>query len=325
VLIGQDGCQSIDLGDRTLFIFSDTLLLPLRAAPGATSHSAPFQLKGPGPTIFLANCAALTQGTDTRASLLGMQYYQDQDGFPVEILSPGPQEQADKLRFWPAHGIYVSGRVYLYYLGIQTVEESSIWAFKNLGAGLAIMDPQTGECQRVCRGAEWLLWTRPEDDFHFGVQVLEDAGFTYVFGSVRRGLDIDALLARVPTKQISDPTCYTYYQPERETWIPDLDQAGSLGPCGNDYSVSYNPYLGQYLMVFVNSYTKELKLRLAKHIEGPYSPAINLGRIPHRRESELIYLALEHPKFACQNGQKVYISYCQPYFTLASLVEVCFQ
>jgi hypothetical protein len=77
-------------------------------------------------------------------------------------------------------------------------------------------------------------------------------------------------------------------------------------------------------MVFVNSYTKELKLRLAKHIEGPYSPVYNLGRIPHRRESELIYLALEHPKFARQDGQKVYISYCQPYFALASLVEVCF-
>jgi hypothetical protein len=54
-LAGQDGGQSIDLGDRKLFVFSDTLL----ARTGRLNEPLPATFNR-GNAVFLANCAAVS-------------------------------------------------------------------------------------------------------------------------------------------------------------------------------------------------------------------------------------------------------------------------
>jgi hypothetical protein len=325
VVIGQDGGQSIDLGGRTLFVFSDTLLAPLNEVHQEHAH-APFATPLGDRGIFLANCAALSDNRESLSqAVTEMRYYVDEAGFPCEILKPTPEEREQEIRFWPEHGIYIDGKVYLYYLGIQTTDHDSIWSFCNLGAGLAILDPETGACDRVRREGDWRLWQTDSDDFHFGVQTLAVDEHVYVFGSRQYGFGARAIVSRVAVNRMTDPTAYEYLRlPERE-WQPDIEGAGDLGDSSSEYSISYNPYLDGYVMFYVDGSKKTLKVRTADNLLGPYSSPREIGRVPCKSASELVYLAFEHSKFRMHDGEKVYVSYCQPHFTPNALLEIKFR
>ncbi len=324
-MVGQDGGQSINLGEQTLFVFSDTLLAARSSAP--TQPRAAIAVPTPldGHAFFLANSAGITAGSDLRQALASLRYYADGEGLPREILRATPTEREQAIRFWPLHGIQIDGRVYLFYLGIQQIDPHSLWAFRNLGVGLARLDPVSGTCERLYPNGDWCYWKPLADDMHVGVQILRDGDDLYVFGSRRDGFNTRALLARVPACRVAEPTAYEFLQSAEPTWGASLDSACSLGECNSDYSVSYNPYFGQYSMVYLDSYQKTLMLRLAERPWGPYSPPLKLIGVPYQPSSELIYLGFEHPEFRQDDGATIYISYCQPHFTTNSLVKLRFQ
>jgi hypothetical protein len=328
-LAGQDGGQSIALGDngqaQTLFVFSDSLFVLPAPPPHSAESRPPFALDVHEPVLFLANCAAVGHGRDLRQSLADMRYLCDAQGYPRPILPATATETRAGLRFWPAHGLCTEEGVYLFYLGIQTVDPGSMWGFRNQGVGLAVLDPASGESRRVLADGRWRLWQSRADDFHFGVQVVRQGDEVFVFGSVRHGFDTSAFVARVPAGQIAEPPAYRYLTRPAGEWSSDLADAGSLGPCGSDYSIAFNRHLGQYVMTYIDSFTKVLCLRLADDLAGPYSAPRPVGRVPHQRDSELVYLGFEHPRFAQGDGERVYISYCQPYFAPSSLMELCFR
>ncbi|MGH2537013.1 MAG: DUF4185 domain-containing protein [Candidatus Promineifilaceae bacterium] len=322
-LVGQDGGQSIDLGEATLFVFADTLLA--LGQPAGKGRRPPFAFGRDEQHYFMANCAAVTSGNGLRGALAEQRYYAEGEAeMPSQILEPTAEEQAAAIRFWPAHGILTDGRVYLYYLGIQQGQSESMWDFRNLGVGLATVDPATGACQRLRQAGEWRFWQTAGDDLHVGVQALRQGDELFVFGSLRHGLTLEAILGRVALAQIGDPAAYRFFRPESGDWVADLGAAGGLGPCGSDYSVSYNAHLGRYLMIYLDSFDKTLWLRTAEAIWGPYSRPRRIGRVPHQPNSDLVYLAFEHPQFAADGGRRVYVSYCQPYFAAIGLVEIGF-
>jgi hypothetical protein len=326
IMVGQDGGQSIDLGAQTMFVYSDTLIAPIYGPNNSGDHPAAISSSPDRAGIFRANCAGITaSGADLRDSLQKIQYFLGEDGYPKEILAATPEEQAIGIRFWPEHGVLLDGKVYLYYLGIQTIDPASIWGFRNLGVGLAILNLASGECQRILRGGEWRLWSLDVDDFHFGVQVIRKGDHLIVFGSLRRGFDTEGIIGRVHVSQIEDPSAYKFRRTATARWVKSMNLAGGIGPTGPEYSVSYNPFLGKYLMVFTETYKKNLMLRTADVMEGPYSPPMMIGRLPHRAGSELLYFGFEHPRFAAEDGRRVFITYCQPTFSLNEIVELCFQ
>jgi hypothetical protein len=325
VLLGQDGGQSISLGgERHLFVFSDTLLAALSprhpAAPPPPAYAQGLGEQG----MFLANAAGLTEGRDLLGALGSIRYYTDPEGFPREILPPTAWERARKLRFWPEHGVELDGKVYLYYLGIETTDPNTIWGFRNAGTGLAILDPESGRCDRVLRGSDWRLWRPMGDDFHFGVQTIRDGDVLYVFGAVRSGLEASARLARVSTQRLTDPAAYEYLASPEPTWTPKLAAACDLGWSGIEFSVTWNEHLGKYLLLAVDEYQKTLVARTADALWGPFTPAYSVVALPHEPDSEMIYLGFEHPEFARTGGRQIYVSYCQPRFLRNSLLTVTF-
>jgi Domain of unknown function (DUF4185) len=320
-MVGQDGGQSIDLGASTLFVFSDTLLT-VRPSPAGPDGSFASLAAPDKPCLFLANCAAISDGKDIDSGLDRMRYLSGPDGFPIEILVPNAEERAVNLRFWPGHGLVIDSTVYLYYVGVEIIDPADPWAFRPFGSGLATFDPTTGTAERICREGNWCLWPSRSDDFHFGVQVIRRGDEVYVFGSQRNGLDHHSIVGRVPVNRISDPAAYAYLVPESEDWVHEEEHAGSLGPCASDYSVAYNRHLGVYLMCYADGFTKQLMMRVADDLSGPYSVPLAVGRLPHHRTSELIYLGFQHPKFARDGGQRLYVSYCQPSFAMPSVVEL---
>jgi hypothetical protein len=306
-LLGQDGGQSIALGEETLFVFSDTLLQPA----------------GGGRPSALANCAARSRERTLRGALGALRFYEDGAGLPREVLPASPEERCAHLRFWPAHGLLVDGVVYLFYLGIEFVNPRSDWGFRNLGAGLARLDPATGEAERLRRGGDWCLWRAHGDDFHFGVQTLREGEWVYVFLSARQGYHSHAGVARAPAARLAEPEAYAYYA-GGGAWSPDPARTASLGPAGNDYSVSWNDHLGGFLMTYVDPYAKLLYHRTAPAPWGPWGAPLKVGALPHRPGSELIYLGFEHPRFAERGGRTVHVTYGQPHFVQNSLVAVSF-
>jgi hypothetical protein len=323
-LIGQDGGQTIRVGTETLFVFSDTLLAGA-AAPHHHPLPQPFaHLQRPG-GMFFANTAGLAAGQDLRASWAGIRYFSDDEGVPREILPALDRERVQGLRFWPEHGIHLDGHVYLYYLGIQCIDPTTIWGFRTAGVGLAVLDPATGACRRLWRGDDWRLWRVHDDDLHFGVQALERDGFVYVFGSRRRAYASSAIVARVRPEALADPDAYEFLRSPAPEWATGDGPPLDLGPCGSEYSVSFNPYLGSYLMCYADEYAKTLVLRTAPDPWGPWCEPVVVTGLPHEPESEMVYLAFEHADFSPDGGRTVLVSYCQPRFTSNSIVAVRFR
>lgn len=326
-MIGQDGGQSIRFGERTLFVFSDTLFRAAPAARPVRRGDSPFAAPLREREFFLANCAAVTEAREFSRALATLRYYVDDAGLPRQIFETGRREREEKIRFWPLHGIFHDGLIYLYFLGIRTVDPGTVWGFRNLGTGLARLDPETGACERLESGGDWRWWRPAADDARYGVQVIRRDRHLYVFGSVRRGLDCTARLARVGAGDLTRPAAYVYLAstgPEPR-WSADPEAACDLGECGSDYSVSYNPHLGKYTLFYVDSHDKRLMLRTAGRLWGPYSPPQRLAGLPHEPASEMIYLGFEHPDFRQGGGRTTFLSYCQPRFLANAHVALTFR
>jgi hypothetical protein len=309
VIVGQDGGQSVSLAGETLFLFSDTLLI--KAGGPAQSH-------------FLANSAAVASDPDLVKALASLQYFHDADGMPREILTADERDRFRRVRFWPEHGLAIGDKIYLYYLGVQTIDPDSIWGFRNVGAGIAEFDRARGEAVRCRHKGDWLYWRNTEDDLHFGVHATLEDGFVYVFGSRRGGIQSTAWLARVAPEHITERDAYEFLASSAPEWTPDFSQAVSLGPAAAEFSVSYNRHLGAYAMIYVEEYRKRLMLRTAHHLWGPYSEPADLIGVPHLDESVFVYLGFEHSSFQQQGGGRIFVSYCEPHFAASSVVSVTF-
>lgn len=321
-LVGQDGGQSIDLGDQLLFVFADSLVgLTLPGTPARRQSGIRLT---PQNGRFLANTAAYGEAGPLHGAMARLRYLCDAEGLPRELIAASPAERLLGVRFWPLHGLCVGSEVFLYYSGVQHEDQASAWGFRCLGCGLARLDLDDGHARRLYHGGDWCFWPVGSDHFNLGVQVLRQSDVVYVYASLRSGLNGRARLARVALDQISDPKAYRFLASYRPDWGKDLADSLDLGPCGNEYSVSFNRYLDRYLMIFVNGYDKILYARTAMQPWGPFDAPQRLGALPHRQDSGLIALGFEHPTCAEEQGKTVYISYCQPHFAQNAMVAVSF-
>jgi hypothetical protein len=325
---GQDGGQSIALGGKsggkTLFLFSDTLLLAAGDHRDRAHSPIPMPLPIGTENLFLANCGAVGQSTDLPGALTSLQYYEDAEGLPLEILQSDARERFRQLRFWPEHGIFLNDRVYFYYLGVATVDPTSVWGFRTIGAGVAELNPETGEARRVSVRGDSLPWRNQAADFHFGVHVILEQGWVFVFGSVRDGIQSTGWLARVRPDRITEPAEYEFLTSAGPEWSPNMAESCSLGPTASEFSVSWNAFLGKYAMIYVEEYCKRLMLRTSDQLWGPYSEPLDLIGVPHQESSLFVYLGFEHAAFQQQDGRKIFVSYCEPHFSSSSLVTLTF-
>ncbi len=316
-LVGQDGGQSIPLDEGRLFVFSDTLLTAARPVPGSAPPPAR-RPPGRGYLGILANTAARAQSPDLQQALAGLDYFSDDGSTPREILPSSADERREGIRFWPQHGLLVDGSVYLFYMGVRAVTGST-WGFVNEGTGLAVLDPATGECRRLYRRSDWVLWPPRTDDLHFGVQVLREGELAYVFASRRRALKVTAQLARVEVGRLCQPSAYRYLASTAPRWTRRPSEGCDLGPCGSQFSVSFNSHLRQYLMTYVDILDGGLYLRAADAPWGPWGEPRRVAQVPRQKEA---YLGFEHASFASEEGRRILISYCEPRFSQSSLVAV---
>ena len=147
----------------------------------------------------------------------------------------------------------------------------------------------------------------------------------YVFASRRRqrqltdGSLITAQLARVEVCRLNQPDAYDYLASTEPRWTRRQSASCDLGPCGSQFSVSFNRHLQKYLMTYVDILDGGLYLRVAHAPWGPYSEPHRVAQVARQEEA---YLGFEHASFAGKDGQRILISYCEPRFSQNSLVAV---
>lgn len=318
-MVGQDGGLSIPLVRGSLFLFSDTLIA-LASKQAISSLAIPFRRDQ---AQFLANCAAISCAADLPAALSSLRYFTDAQDRPREILAPTLAERLAGYRFWPQHGIALGSLVYLFYLGILHHDQVDPWGFTEQGVGLAVLDTETGDCRRILVNDDWRVWPALPSECHCGVQLLREADTVFIFSSRRGYPGYQAFLARVDQSCIEDPSAYEFFS-GTSGWSREIFDSAPLTECSSEYSVTFNAYLGLYLMVYADALSKTLMLRTAPKPWGPFSNPVMAGGLPHQPHADLVSMGFQHPQFSTDGGRSIMLSYSQPHFLQNTLVSITF-
>ncbi len=288
---GADGGQSVVVGDRTYWLFGDTLFLP---ASGKQIE---------------ANSIAWSSGDAPGAC--PKLHYDARNGIAVPFI---PKDGS--LTVWPAGGFPVDAHsfdVYTVY-----VYGSGPYAYWIGEVGLARVDTTTMRVTTLSRRL-WGAASGSAQSQVIGAQPVDTAGG--YLRVVLQTLAGDHLLARVPQADVADPRAYDYWT--GEVWSPRLADAVPMWPHAHSAdplariasydaggSIAHNAYLGKYVAV-VNDGIGKIGARFADRIEGPWSApvdwidcsAIAQPAVP------VCYSPYQHPQLAAGGGRSIFLTF----------------
>ncbi|PIP11707.1 MAG: hypothetical protein COX49_09645, partial [bacterium (Candidatus Stahlbacteria) CG23_combo_of_CG06-09_8_20_14_all_40_9] len=307
---GFDGAYSISVGNNILWLFGDTLVRD---------------------NEMICNSAIFTNFFDPDKGLERVKVKVSQDGYPVPIIEPTPEEKKTKCRIWPLHGITLNEMVYIYYVLIKVTPgdefpyRSSSFNFVEVGSGLAKYDPIPDKMNRLLKEETLLWWSR--DEGNFGSAVIDNGNYIYIFGTHHNdqlGKNCVRLL-RLKKDDIEDRFKYRYLKSFKPEWTEDVNEAIDVTddvPC--EMSISYNRYLKKYLIVHSLVSRDSIVLKVSDNLWGPYE---DFCTIPVKRVSPntFRYAGKEHKELAKENGRIIYITYVESEIYWPHLLRVRFR
>ncbi|MHB8378242.1 MAG: DUF4185 domain-containing protein [Dehalococcoidia bacterium] len=287
---GADGGQSVVVGDRTYWLFGDTLFLPASGKQIEPNSIAWSSGDAPG------RCPKLR--------------YHARDGVAVPFI---PKDGS--LTVWPAGAFPVDAHsfdVYTVY-----VYGSGPYAYWIGEVGLARVDTASMRVETLSRR----LWDASSgfEDQVIGAQPVDSAGgFLRVVLQTQGG---DHLLARVRPADVADARAYRYWDgagwsPRPAAAVPIWPHARTTDPLAriasydDGGSIAYNAYLGKYVAV-VNDGIGKIAARVADRLEGPWSaPAdwIDCSAIA-QPAVPVCYSPYQHPQLATDGGRGLFLTF----------------
>jgi hypothetical protein len=156
--------------------------------------------------------------------------------------------------------------------------------------------------------------------------LLKDNGFIYIYGNDE---DIEdgsyhrkhMIVARVAEDDLADFDKWRFYT--NGDWQPDFKKASRLCPnIANEYSVSYQPSVGKYVMVYTeNGISKNIVLRIAPTPYGEWSEPTIVYQCPESAWNAKIvcYAAKAHLTLSMQPDELIvtYIASSSDFFHMA--------
>ncbi|MBC7188021.1 MAG: DUF4185 domain-containing protein [Calditrichaeota bacterium] len=313
-MIGQDCAYSIPLPrGEALWVFGDTLL--------GTFDECGRRLVERMPS---------STGLLSASGLRSYRYLTGDDGYPRQLLPWLPEEDPERYRIWPLHGIFLHGRVYLYFVRVELLP-GRCWPYKFdvAGTGLAVADYPELAFERLVRQDSTIWWAAHEPCYGAAVLPVFEEGIVYVYGTWLREGHHYCSITRVKAEQLDQPEAYEYlvsFAPEwsrkRQRAVPIMDGMPT------EMSVSYNAYLGCYLAVHSWETTGKLVARTAPCPWGPWSQPQLLwtARVPLRNPlvygGPLVYAGKEHPELAREQGRVIYLTFVEFEEYYPRLIEV---
>jgi hypothetical protein len=292
--VGRDGGLGGSLGGRLMWTFGDTFL----SEPNHLDNS----------TVLSA-----TSGWSTVADPLALAQSLSIDGDqPAQLVPYTPDELAtnttDSLNgvaLWPGALIDIGGGIGI--VPFEHVERMSGSGFQTdaIGTARVIVDAA------IATRTPGFVFAAPEPLFE---PELALDGFVYAFACDNVGfLDFRCKLARVAPAAVEQRAAYEFY--DGSQWTAAIGSAAYIidrtagGP-----SLSFNEHLGKYLAVNCEIVSSTVLLRVADHIEGPWSDGVEIdagdGILAPSHDSDYDYICVEHPELA--DHDSIVISYSRP-------------
>ena len=287
-VLARDGGNTALIGGKLLWTFGDTLFNP----------------KSVDGTNLRSNTAALADPN----SPLVVNEPLDVNGAPSQFLPFTPEEKAyndssgtpsDRIALWGGDILLdSSGNGSLFYLKLKV--KPGVLNYEFLGVGLAHVTHNATTATREPN----LLFTASEPIFTTAMQIGTDV---FLYGNLgAQGV----MLAKVDAAHINTRGLYSFWN--GSSWVANLNQALGVMPRVPGLSVSYNPYLQQYLAVSSGILSNKVYFRTSSRPEGPWSSPLEVftGQTPP--SGSIDYAALEHPELAKDGGKTLFITYYHP-------------
>ncbi|SHN47039.1 protein of unknown function [Cryptosporangium aurantiacum] len=334
----RDNGQSARYGDRSVWVFGDTVLR--------------------SPEGFLSNSGAST--TDLRASdgvtLTGTDVFGSDAESPAALITHTPAETAWERQHDPSTGCSPATDVYCgakfaYWPGpvIADPRRARVLVFyvklcrsggadtpcsgpygRALGTGIAELDMRTHRVSRLTaahvkpvrsiEGEDPTMFFPPADSYNAAAMVVGQEA--YVYGDCTDRCH----LARAPLDRITDRSRWTFYTGRDSSgaarWSPDAGKAADTvlaGAAGN--TVLWVPALRSWLNVYLPYGDNTLRAQIGGSPYGPWSKEI---RLLTTRGKGINYAGFGHPEFAERDGLVQYLTYFQADTGAQRLVKVTF-
>jgi Domain of unknown function (DUF4185) len=290
----HDGGQSIAVQGGTLWVFGDTFL-----GHRANPTTQPDSLGSVGTTIAFLPQEARTLPPDLR-------YFANSDGIATTPLALFADEDPKKFRMWPAGGVAVGGRTYLFYSMIESTDDPGPWNFRSVGSGLAVADQPLSKFQRLT----------PDGSWHFPVEaicVLQHEGLLYCYQVCNRPNQKGLIVARVAPADIENPSAYRFFNGQDWSLKPESAKV-ILREAYGQASVLWNPALRAFLLATSSDFfhPQEIQLRTARDPWGPWSEPTRIRVQPRpEKTTKLVYGTFIHPELSSEDGGEVVLTFCR--------------
>ena len=290
---GGDGAYTIGLGEgRVLWVFGDTFVGRVKEGRRVDSR-------------LINNSAALQAGgTPTEASL-SFFYKTGADGQPAAFFEP----QDGIGWFWPYHGVKTAEGLFLFLLQVEAAEGPEAFAFRLVATWLGKVENAAEAPERWKLAVRKIPWG--DERRLFGSSVLLREGTAYIYGTVDEIIEGVAakqvILARAPAERLWDFSAWRFFS--EGGWVEEVEAAGRVcEDAAGEFSVSFQPGLGRYVMVFTEGGLSEhMALRTAPRPEGPWGEPLRFYSCPEAGWNPTIfcYAAKGHPELAAGAGELI--------------------
>ena len=298
--IGADGDYSVAINDNvTLWLYGDTFIGDIQDGKRINS-------------IIVNNSIALQYGKDPKTATVKFFYGKTKDGKPDAFIKPAN----GKGWFWPYHGVMIKKGLYLFLMQIERTDEESVFGFKYTGSSIGYVS-NISESPALWKIKQFTIpwcYGSSTGSLLFGSALLHDKNFIYIYGVSEEGKEASRqkymILARVPEESISDFGKWRFFT--QKGWEQDFRKAlRLLSGIANEYSVSYQPLLQEYILVYTeNGMSKNIVARLSKNPYGPWSKPVTLYQCPEVNwgKNILCYAAKAHPALS-ETSSSLIITY----------------
>jgi hypothetical protein len=268
---GADSAYSVPLpGGTDAWIYSDTFLGTVNA-----DHSRPMDAP------FIHN-SIIAARKGTLSTVTGGTAVAPESLFKVA----GGDEGSDW--YWAGDGTVEGDHLRVMLLEfVKTGNDVFDFAFR--GSAIASLDVHTLKLESIT--------TLPEGDVEWGSAILEDGGYTYVYGVEDLSSTKYLHLARVRTNQLTDASAWRFWT--GSAWSADqTDSARMMSGVANEFSVT--KFEGEYTLV-----TGDTSEILSPHIvmyrsdspTGPFTDKTLLYTTPETAGNVFTYNAKAHPEY----------------------------
>ena len=271
VIRGRDGGYSARFGDRSVWVFGDTIL----GSPGEDGSQ------------WRSSTWCWTQDFDAGDGIDGFDEPVDGKGAPAEFLpftkeelayneaynrQDIPEDRRCRWALWP--GPVAVGpeakKAYVFYSKI--LAKPGEFNFEGMGVSIAVWDAQDNSVirPRVNPTVDDATILFPKGDAVLGQGTMVVGDRLYVYGCETKEMSWPCVVARVKFVDALKREAWRFLAGNGR-WSKDWRQAVSVMEAAPILTVNWNEHLGKYLAVYSNPFANNISIRTAKQPEGPWS------------------------------------------------------